>query len=88
MLQNVYLFTGQETYLLDKELFRRKENFLQKFGPDSIFHFGLMNMDFPLIKQAIYSSGLFTTKKLIIINGLPPSPLIKGAKTKEEKEQK
>lgn len=71
MLQNVFLFTGQETYLLDKELFRRKEWFLQKFGPDSIFSFNLDNLDISQIKQAIYSSGLFTTKKLILINGLP-----------------
>lgn len=87
MLQNVYLFTGQETYLLDKELQRRKENFIAKFWLDSVFQFWLMNMDFAQIKQAIYSSGLFTTKKLIMINGLPPSPPIKGAKTKEEKAQ-
>lgn len=71
MLQNVFLFTGQETYLLDKELFRRKEWFLQKFGPDSIFSFNVDNLDISQIKQAIYSSGLFTTKKLILINGLP-----------------
>jgi DNA polymerase III delta subunit len=71
MLQNVFLFTGQETYLLDKELQRWKENFLAKFGADSIFLFSLDNLDISHIKQAIYSSGLFTTKKLIIINGLP-----------------
>lgn len=71
MLQNVFLFTGQETYLLDKELFRRKEWFFQKFGADSIFSFGLDNLDIAQIKQAIYSSGLFTTKKLILVNGLP-----------------
>ncbi len=87
MLNNVYLFTGQETYLLDKELHRRKENFLGKFGPESIFQFGLMNMDFSQIKQAIYSSSLFTTKKLILISGLPQSWSDKWTKTKEEKEQ-
>ena len=42
-----------------------------KFGSDSIFHFSLDNLDIGLIKQAIYSSGLFTTKKLIIVNGIP-----------------
>lgn len=68
MLTNIYLFTGQETYLLDKELLRRKENFLSKFGSDSIFSFSLDNLDIGQIKQAIYSSGLFTTKKLILIN--------------------
>jgi len=71
MLTNIYLFTGQETYLLDKELLRRKENFLSKFGSDSIFSFSLDNLDIGQIKQAIYSSGLFTTKKLILINWLP-----------------
>ncbi len=71
MLSNVYLFTGQETYLLDKELHRRKENFLLKYGPDSVFSFSLDNLDVAQIKQSIYSSGLFTTKKLILINGLP-----------------
>ncbi len=71
MIHNIFLFTGQETYLLDKELFRRKEWFLQKFGADSIFSFSLDNLDIGQIKQAIYSSGLFTTKKLILVNGLP-----------------
>ncbi len=71
MLQNVFLFTGQETYLLDKELFRRKEWFFQKFWSDSIFSFSLDNLDIGLIKQSIYNSWLFTTKKLIIINGIP-----------------
>ena len=28
-------------------------------------------MDISQIKQAVYSSGLFTTKKLILVNGLP-----------------
>ena len=85
MLQNVYLFTGQETYLLDKELQRRKENFLQKFWPDSIFHFSLDNLDIGHIKQAIYSSGLFTTKKLILINGIPLDTTMKlGAELSEQ----
>jgi len=71
MLNNVYLFTGQEKYLLDKEIFRWKENFLSKFGSESVFQFGLENMYIAQIKQAIYHSWLFTTKKLILINGLP-----------------
>ena len=29
------------------------------------------NLDVGLIKQSIYNSGLFTTKKLILINGIP-----------------
>lgn len=71
MLQNVFLFVGQETYLLDKELLRWKEWFLQKFWPDSIYSFNLDNLSVGQIKQSIYSSGLFTTRKLIIINWIP-----------------
>ena len=71
MLSNVYLFTGQETYLLDKELQRWKENFLQKFWSDSLFVFGVDSLDVWLLKQSIYSSGLFTTKKMIIVQWLP-----------------
>ncbi|MEI6672955.1 MAG: hypothetical protein WCL02_06610 [bacterium] len=44
---------------------------MQKFGSDSIFSFNLDNLSISQIKQSIYSSGLFTTKKLIIINGIP-----------------
>lgn len=84
MLNNVYLFTGQETYLLDKELQRWKENFLVKFGPDSVFQFSLDNLDIAQIKQAIYSSGLFTLKKLILINGLPLDALTKLGEEKTD----
>lgn len=87
MLQNIYLFTGQETYLLDKELFRRKEWFFQKFWPDSIFSFSLDNLDIGQIKQAIYSSGLFTTKKLILINWLPLDATTKLWEEKNEQLQ-
>jgi len=56
MLQNVYLFTGQEKYLLDKEILRWKKNFFAKFGLESVFHFTLDNFDIGQIKQAIYHS--------------------------------
>lgn len=87
IIQNIFLFTGQETYLLDKELFRRKEWFLQKFGPDSIFSFNLDNLDIGQIKQAIYSSGLFTTKKLILIHWLPLDAATKLWEEKNEQLQ-
>jgi len=84
MLENVYLFTGEERYLLDKELVRRKENFVAKFWPDSVFLFDLEEFNPSEIKQAIYERGLFTTKKLIIINWLPLVALAKLSKEKTE----
>ncbi|MEI7562888.1 MAG: hypothetical protein WCJ39_04205 [bacterium] len=51
----MFLFTGEEKYLLDKELVRRKENFVTKFGAESIFSFDLENLDMGMVKQAIYA---------------------------------
>lgn len=71
MLSNVYLFTWEETYLLDKELFRRKESFALKFGQESIFAFDFENLDMGMVKQAVYGGGLFVTKKMVILQGIP-----------------
>lgn len=71
MLSNVYMFTWEEQFLLDKELFRRKENFAVKFGQESIFSFDTESRDLAMIKQSIYGGGLFVSKKLVILNGIP-----------------
>ncbi len=44
-MSNIYLFTGQERYLLDQELQRRKDGFMQKFGEDTIFVYGPENFE-------------------------------------------
>lgn len=71
MLTNLVVFTWEERFLLDKELSRRKEGFAQKFGSDSIFSFDFENLDVSMIKQAVYGGGLFVSKKMIIIAGIP-----------------
>ncbi|MFA5748031.1 MAG: DNA polymerase III subunit delta [Candidatus Absconditabacterales bacterium] len=71
MLNNVYLFTGEEKYLLNNELFRRRDNFAIKFGAESIFSFNVENFDLEQFKQSVYGGGLFSSKKLIIFFGLP-----------------
>ncbi|MEI6773957.1 MAG: hypothetical protein WCL18_03990, partial [bacterium] len=45
------------------------------------------NLDIAQIKQAIYSSGLFTTKKLIIVNGLPQDAITKFDEEKTQQLQ-
>ncbi len=87
MISNIYLFTWQEKYLLDKELLRWKENFFQKFWPDSVFSFTLDNLQISTFKQAIYSSWLFTTKKLILVHWLPLDALTKLDETNAEQLQ-
>jgi len=71
MLSNVFLFTWEEKYLLDKEISRRKQNFAEKFGKEAIFAFNNENFDLGHVKQAIFAGGLFVSKKLIIIQWIP-----------------
>lgn len=71
MLKNVFLFTGEERFLLDKELLRRKNNFAEKFWAESVFSFTNENFDVRRVAEAIYWWGLFTTKKLIIVSWIP-----------------
>jgi len=42
-MKNIYLFTGEEKYLLDQELKRWKDKFIGKFGQDSLFVYGNQN---------------------------------------------
>lgn len=71
MLNNIFLFTGGEKYLLDQELSRWEKSFAEKFWKDAIFSFNSENFDIGDIKQSIFAWGLFIAKKLIIIHGLP-----------------
>ena len=73
MVENVYLFTWEERFLVDKELERWTLNFSQKFWKDSIFSFNSENRDNWSITQNIFWWGLFSTKKLIILRGIPAS---------------
>ena len=71
MIKNLYFFTWDEEYLLDQELYRRVSNFTQKFGNDSVSFFHVENWDEWKVKQSIYGWGLFSTKTLTVIDGLP-----------------
>lgn len=71
MLSSVFLFYGENTYALRQELQRWKLNFLEKYGQDTLFHFSHQNWDLAQIKQALYAGGLFVSKKLIILEGIP-----------------
>lgn len=71
MLKNVYLFTGEERYLLDFELHRWTSNFSQKFGKDSVFFYHNENWDEWWVNQSIFGWWLFSEKKLIVIDWLP-----------------
>jgi len=71
MLQNLYLFTGENHYELRTELNRRKDTFVQKFGADTVFSYHSEHWDAAAIRQSIFGGGLFVSKKLIIVHGIP-----------------
>jgi len=71
-LNNIFLFTGEGKYLLNKELDLRKSKFIQKYGDSSLFVLNQpADLEITKIQQLIFSGGLFSPKKLIIIYGLP-----------------
>ena len=71
MLNSVFLFTGENIYLLRQEFQRRKNTFVEKFWVDSLFIFNSENRDFWAVKQALYAWGLFVSKKMVILEGIP-----------------
>ena len=73
MASNVFLFTWENKYSLDKELKRRKDSFLEKYWNDSVFIFNSENRDNWNITQNIFWWWLFSTKKLIILRWVPVS---------------
>ncbi|MDR2190679.1 MAG: hypothetical protein LBP53_05900 [Candidatus Peribacteria bacterium] len=70
-MQNLYLFTGENRYELSKELQRWKEQFAQKFGADSVFAYHMENRNAGAILQQLSGGGLFVSKKLLILEGIP-----------------
>lgn len=71
MLWSVFLFYWENTYALRQELQRWKSNFLEKYGQDTLFQFSHQNWDLAQIKQALYAGGLFVSKKMVILEGVP-----------------
>ncbi len=70
MGQAIYLFTGEEQYLVHQEVLRRKQNFSEKFGPDAIFEYK-GNRDPSDAVSSLQWWWLFSTKKLVIVRWVP-----------------
>lgn len=65
------MFTGEEKYVLQQELKRWTDGFVQKFWTDALFVFDTDRFDLGSVRQALYSGGLFVTKKMIVVYGVP-----------------
>ena len=70
-MNNKFLFTGLEVYMLHTEIQKWKSAFLEKYGEHGLFVFKSNELDQETITNCIFSGGMFATKKLIIIYGVP-----------------
>ncbi|MEI6426303.1 MAG: hypothetical protein WCO66_03015 [Candidatus Absconditabacteria bacterium] len=71
MANKVFLFTGEERFLLQQELKRWTDNFAQKYGAENVFVIRSDAFDLGVIKQTLGGGGLFSSQKLLIIYGVP-----------------
>lgn len=71
MLSSAFLFYGENAYTLNQQLAKRKLWFIEKYGQDSLFEFNSENWELGEIRQTLYAGGLFVTKKLVILYGIP-----------------
>ena len=69
--KQVFLFTWENSYTLNKELKRWKTMFAEKNWADSVFSFNRENRDYGQIKQTIFSWWFFVTNKLVILYWIP-----------------
>ena len=71
MSAKTFLFTGEESFLVEKEVRRWKSSFSSKYGKDNISIYTPHNFDVATIANDLFGSGLFAEKKLIIVYGIP-----------------
>lgn len=71
MLSNIFLFTGEEKYLLHQELKRRTDWFVQKYWTDSLLIYKTDSLSLESLRQVLYSGWLFVQKRMVVVYGLP-----------------
>lgn len=71
MSAKTFLFTGEESYLVEKEVRRWKDSFSSKYWKDNISVYTPHSFDVAAISNDLLGSGLFAEKKLVVIYGIP-----------------
>jgi len=71
MNNKVFLFTGDERFLLQQELRRWTSAFAEKHGVENLFVIRSDAFDLSTIKQALGGWGLFSSQKMVVIYGVP-----------------
>ncbi|MBT3835185.1 DNA polymerase III subunit delta [Candidatus Peribacteria bacterium] len=79
-MQNIYLFTGENTFSTAEELKRWKSNFIEKHGDANLQTISGKEMVFRDLLNEVQSQPFLSEKRLIVIEGMP------GGISKEELE--
>ena len=66
-----FFFTWEAQYLLHQELGTRRKAFLEKYGEQWLFVFKSDAIEQHTIVNAIFAWWMFSTKKLVIVYGIP-----------------
>jgi DNA polymerase III delta subunit len=70
MAQHLYLFTGEDSYRLDRELARWTQGFQDKHGEGSVLSFG-SEWEVSDILSQLQGGGLFAQQRMLVIDGIP-----------------
>jgi len=71
MQKTITLFTGENQYTITQEITRRYTSFLAKYPEASLHYYTPLNRNIEEIEQQIFWGGLFSSHKIIILNGIP-----------------
>ena len=81
----IFLFPGEEKFLLDQQLKKWKDAFVKKYGSNNLYIFQEDNFDPEQIASALAGGGLFEEKKFIIIKWIPRDAFVKIPSSLAEK---
>ena len=70
-MSTVFLFTGENTYALHRELLRWKSNFKEKHGLENLAEFEASKLSLQELLDAVSSMPFIAEKRLVIIFGIP-----------------
>lgn len=88
MIKNLFLFTGQETYLLHEQIKAWKKAFLEKHGDLNLDHLEATQVPLNEVGASIQAIPFLGEKRLIFIEGLPEAPKTRNADKVSKKDEK
>lgn len=88
MKKNLFLFTGEETYLLQEQLNLWKKAFIEKHGDINLEALDAAQMPLNEVMASVTAMPFLGDKRLIFIHGLPDAPKIRNANKVSKKDEK